>query len=54
MHGWKTRKKLLVSLEKKGMNLKQQKLRSEDLKKVGKAVYTWFISKQTLNKQQMA
>ena len=43
----KTRKKLLALLEKKCMNFKQQKLRSGDLKNADKAVYTWFINKQT-------
>ena len=36
----KNKEKLLVSLERKITNSKQQKLRSEDFKKIDKAVFT--------------
>ena len=40
-------KNFLASLEKKGPNSKRLRLRSGDLKKVDKAVYTWIVSKRS-------
>ena len=43
----KNKKKFLASLEKKGPNSKRLRLRSGDLRKVDRAVYTWIVSKRS-------